>query len=430
MPIEDHIPIARLQRLERTSATVPEVENLAAEIRRALASLPLPDLHGREIAVAVGSRGIARLREIVRAAVGWLKDHGANPFAFPAMGSHGGSTAEGQRAVLDEYGVTPEYIGCEIRSDMETVGLGSTSEGFQVFMDRNAWQAGTVLVINRVKPHTDFYGRIESGMVKMMAIGMGKADGARECHRAIRKYGNERAIRAAASVVLASGRILAGLGVVENELHQIARVCAAAPPTLIGVEEEALELARRLVARLPFSKLDLLMVDEMGKNISGSGMDTKVIGRGVKTPPEMAPSAPDIRVIYVRDLTHQSGGNALGAGLADLMHERLRRKIDPEKTYINARTSLNLPVCGLPLWAPSDRVALDLALGSIGSPGASEQRLAWIRSTLELDRIAISEALTEEARALKGWRLAPGVVIPEFDELGNLTVGASGVAAA
>ncbi len=420
MSIDGDTSLAPLRVLERTAASVPGIKNLESEIGQALSALSLPQekLRGRRIAISAGSRGIADLREIVRAICGWLKAQGAYPFVFPAMGSHGGATAEGQRKILEDYGVTAEYTGAEIHSSMESVSVGVTPEGFKVFMDRNAWEADAVLVMNRVKPHTDFTGKTESGLLKMLAVGMGKVEGAREVHRSGWKEGFEKVIRAMSAKVLASGKILCGLAVLENELHQICKVRAARPENVVSQDEEALKMARPLVPRIPFSKLHLLIVDEMGKNISGCGMDTKVIGRGVELQPG---EAPEIRLIYVRGLTAASAGNAAGVGLADVMHERLYRKIDLEKTYINVRTSLHPPMARLPMHLPSDREALDLTLGALGSPEPAQQRLVWIRNTLNLERMAISETLAWEVTGLIGWRLRPETCPLKFDPEGNLT---------
>jgi hypothetical protein len=374
-------------------------------------------LRGKRVAVAVGSRGIASLQEIVGAVCGWLKAQGARPFIFPAMGSHGGGTGEGQRKILKGYGITESAMGVEIRSSMETVLVGTTPEGFHVFMDRSAWESDGVVPVNRIKPHTDFSGKIESGLLKMMTIGMGKLEGATEAHRQSRKYGFETTIRSVSGKVLASGKILFGVAVVENELHQIAVVRAALPEDLVEQEESTLQLARSLVPRIPFPAFHLLVVDEMGKNISGTGMDTKVIGRGLKLPPGEAPT---ISMIYVRDLTHESGGNAVGMGSADVIHERLYRKVDFEKTYLNALTALSPAGGRLPIHLPSDREAFDLTLGHLGSPEPAEQRIVWIRNTLSLERIAISVPLAREAAALEHWRLLEGAYPADFDSAGNL----------
>jgi hypothetical protein len=415
-----HIPITRFRHLTRIAASVPGIHDLQGEVQRAVSALHLPPdlLQGRRIAVSVGSRGIANLLAIVRAICDWLRSQAAQPFVFPAMGSHGGANAEGQRYVLEEYGITRDSIGVEILSDMTTVPLGPTPEGFQVFMDSNAWQADGVLVLNRVKPHTDFSGNIESGLLKMMTVGMGKVEGARECHRWGRKYGPETVIRAMSAKVLATGKILCGLAVVENEIHEVCAVRAFRPEGIVTGEEAALTMARRLCPRIPFGGFHLLIVDELGKNISGTGMDTKVIGRGVKLPPGQAP---EINLVYVRSLTDQSGGNALGVGLADVIHERLYRRVDVQKMYVNARTSLNPPMARLPISFPSDREALDFALGALGSPEPEEQRTVWIRNTLDLARLAISEALVGEARKLSGWQLSPYVYELDFNPEDDIT---------
>lgn len=413
-------PIEGFKVLERTSPGMPGVADLGGEIRQQLSGLGLPhqQLSGRRIAVTVGSRGIADLKVIVKSICDWLKAQGAKPFVIPAMGSHGGATAEGQRAVLEEYGVTPESIGVQIKSDMATVHLGQTPEGFQVFVDRNAWEADGIVVMNRIKPHTDFTGKIESGLSKVIAVGMGKRDGASETHRWSRKVGYERAIRAISNVTLSKGKILCGMGVVENEFHEIAAVRAALPEAIPALEEATLPLARRLVPRIPFSQLQLLIVNEMGKDISGTGLDTKIIGRGLKLEPG---EAPEINLIYVRDLTTESGGNATGIGFVDIMHERLYQKIDIPKTYVNVQTSLNPMAARLPMYTSSDRLALSLAMGSMGYPEPGEQRVVWIQNTLGLNRIAVSATLAEEAAELSGWRLAPEDYSLQFDAEGNLT---------
>jgi len=410
-----------MQFLERTGPSVQGLSNLDLEIHNSLSSLNIPPekLLGRKIAITVGSRGIASLFEVTRATCEWLRKQGAVPFAFPAMGSHGGATAEGQREVLEGYGITRDSIGAQICSSMETVSLGSTSEGFGVFMDRNAFDADAILVMNRVKPHTDFSGAVESGLLKMMAIGMGKATGAREAHLWFRKYGFEPVIRSMSEKVLASGKILCGLALIENEVHQIADVRASLPGEIAAQEQAALTIARALVPRIPFRKIDLLIVDEIGKNISGASMDTKIIGRGLD-PAQMPPEGPQVRIIYARDLTPVSEGNATGVGLADVIHERLYRQIDHEKTAINLRTSLNLPVSRTPIHLTSDRDALDFAFGCLGSPAPNEQRTVWIRNTLSLARIGVSELLARESADLKGWRMTPDALDLKFDANGNV----------
>jgi len=413
------IPVDTFRLLERTSPTMPGLPDLEGEIRQALTGLAIPPerLADRRIAVTAGSRGIAHLKEIVKTACDWLKAQGAHPFVVPAMGSHGGATAEGQRLILEEYGVTPEAVGAEIKSDMATVQVGGTPEGFQVYVDRNAWEADGILVLNRIKPHTDFSGSIESGLLKMTAVGLGKRDGAGETHRWSRKYGNERVIRSIAGVTLSTGKVLCGLAVVENEMHQIAIVRAALPEGIVATEEEILPVARSLVPQLPFSKCHLLVVDEMGKNISGTGMDTKVVGRGARPLPV---EAPEIGLIYVRDLTAESDGNSVGVGLVDVIHERFYRKIDLTKMYMNARTSLNPLMARVPMHLSSDQEALDYILAILGGPEPAEQRILWIRNTLALNRVAVSASFAREADAIGNWRMLEEEFALSFDNRGDL----------
>ena len=418
MMTHPHCPLGVLRILERVAPSAPGLDDLPAELTRVLGDLRLSgaELRDKRIAVAMGSRGIANIDVLVRGLCHWLKSHGARPFVFPAMGSHGGATAEGQKEVLEGYGVTADFLGVDVLASMETVSLGTTPEGYQVFTDRMAWESDGVIVLNRVKPHTDFSGKIESGLLKLIAVGMGKVEGAQECHHWSWKFGYEPVIRAISAKVLESGKILAGVAVIENEFHHVAAVRAARATGIVAMEEACLELARPAVARIPFTQLDLLVVDEMGKNISGAGMDTKVIGRGVEVRPG---EAPQIRLIYVRDLTPESGGNALGVGLADAIHERLYRKIDLQKMYANARTSMNPPMPRIPIFWPSDQPALAWLLGALGSPEPAEQRVAWVRNTLDLNRIAISERLANETAGLCGWRLLPDPFTPAFDEAGD-----------
>lgn len=405
--------------IERTVPTPPALVDPGNSAAAALNDLNLESdrLRGRKIAVAVGSRGISRLREIVRAACQWLIRQGAAPFIVPAMGSHGGGSAEGQRAVLAEYGITAETTGAEIRPSMETLVTGETSEGFPIFAGREAWNADGILLINRVKPHTRFSGKIESGLLKMMAIGLGKADGAREVHRLASKHGFEKVIRSVAGATLASSKVIAGLAIVENARHEAAFVRAATPANLIEIEEAMLALAKSLLPKIPFPQIDLLIVDEIGKNIAGSGMDTKVTGRGIQLAPG---EAPEIGLLYARDLTLESEGNALGVGMADLIHERLFRKIDFEKMYVNARTSLNPAMARLPIHFRADAEAIGFALGALGSPDPASLRVARIRNTLSLDRILVSEALAAETRSLADWSVSNDAVELQFDSSGDL----------
>jgi hypothetical protein len=420
MPVNNHLVLSKFRYLTRTSASLPAIPDVEAGVRESLNSLRLApqELARRRIAVTAGSRGIASLKEIVRATCRWLHERAAQPFVFPAMGSHGGATAEGQARILAGYGISQDYVGAPVISSMETVEIATTPRGLQVFVDRNAWDAEAIVVINRIKPHTSFCGEIESGLLKMIAVGMGKQNGAEAVHRAAQKYGYEEAIREISASTLASGKILLGVGVVENELHQICQVRALRAAEITSQEKDILQGARRLVPRIPISKLQLLIVDELGKNISGTGMDAKIIGRGTGARPG---EAPVIGLIYVRDLTAESGGNAVGMGHADMVHERFQRKVDFAKTYVNARTALNPGAVRMPMCFASDSDALDFAIKSFGSPSPGEQRLAWIRNTLDLSRIAVSEPAVTEAEVLQGaWRISPENFEPRFDGHGSV----------
>jgi hypothetical protein len=413
------LPLSSFFFLERKAPSRPPLDDLRASVQAHLAGLGLgaEKLRGRRLAIAVGSRGISSLQEIVRAICGWLKAQDAQPFIIPAMGSHGGGTAEGQRQILADYGITQAGVGAEIRSSPETLRVGTTPQGFPVFADRHAWESDGIVVVNRVKPHSDLIGNIESGLLKMMAIGLGKREGATEGHKQILKCGFEPTIRAVSAKMLESGKVLCGVAIVENEMHAVADVRAALPEGIVAAEESAIALARALMPRLPFPRLDLLIVDEMGKNISGAGMDTKAVGRARGMAPGEGPA---ISVIFARDLTSESGGNAVGVGNADIIHERFYRKIDLQKTYLNAVTALN-PVGGrLPMHMPSDRAALDFALAHLGSPDPDAQRCVWIRNTLSLNRIAISPLLRDEIDSPQHWRLAEKPFSAEFDAAGDL----------
>jgi hypothetical protein len=414
-----HIPLSKFYILERKAPSRPRIQNLREVIHSALNGLGVqPErLRDKRIALTAGSRGIANLQEIVRSICDWLKEHGAQPFIIPAMGSHGGATAEGQRKILEEYGVTEPNVGAPIRASMETVVVGHTPLGFDVYADRQAWESDGIVVLNRIKPHSDYFGKIESGLMKMMAIGLGKREGAGEGHRQLWKHGFEPTVRAVAGKILESGKIVCGLGVTENEMHEIAGVHAALPADIPSTDETALLQARAMLPQVPFRNLQVLMIDEIGKNISGAGMDVKVVGRCPAMPVEQAPK---YSMIYLRNLTEESGGNAVGMGFADVMHDRLFGKIDFDKTYINAVVSLTPWGGRMPIRMGSDQAAMDLMLGHLGSPDPAGQRIAWIRNTLLINRIAVSASLKDQMEAPDNWRVADDPFSPQFDAAGDL----------
>ncbi len=352
---------------------------------------------GESVAITAGSRGIANLPAILRAAVGFFVAAGARPFVVPAMGSHGGGTAEGQTALLARYGITEEAIGCPIRSSMETVVLCQAPEGFAVHFDRLAAEADHVLVVNRVKSHTRFVGEIESGLMKMLLIGLGKKAGAEVYHRAIQQYSFAQIIASVAGAVRSRCPILAGLAVVENAYEETARIEGVFPEAFETRERALLAEARRLTARLPFDDVDLLLVDRIGKEISGTGMDTNVVGRKFNDREAAAGELPRVKWIAVRGLSQATGGNAVGLGIAELCRSRVLRAMDAAATRINAVTAGHLPAAMVPLDYETDREILDAALATIGLVEPADARVLWISDTLHLAEVDCSAAYYEEA---------------------------------
>ncbi len=377
----------------------PQVDDVAGEVERHLASLDLAKKvkPGQSVAITAGSRGIANIHTIIKTVVDHLKRLGLEPFIVPAMGSHGGGTAEGQRRILEGYDITEELIGCPIRATMETVIVCDTPEGIPVHFDRYAYEADHVVVCGRIKPHTKFVGEIESGMMKMMLIGLGKHAGAKIYHRAILDLSFEKIVRSVAGQVMSRCNILAGLGIVENAYDETAEIAAVAPEDLIEREKELLVLAKRWLPRLPFKRVDVLIVDEMGKNISGSGMDTNVVGRKVdNTVPE--DERVHVKRIIVRGLTEETHGNACGIGYADFVTSRALQQMDVEATVINCLTGGAPFAAKIPISYDSDRKLLDLALGSVGLTEPPDARISWIRNTLEVTEVECSVAYWDEAQ--------------------------------
>lgn len=361
---------------------------------------------GMRVAVTAGSRGIANIVPITRAAVDWLRSAGAEPFVVPAMGSHGGATPAGQVKMLASLGITEESVGCPIRATMEVVELGTIADGTPVFMDRYAAEADGVLAINRIKTHTSFKGPIESGLAKICAVGLGKRQGAETVHRTA-VYGLKEQMVPMARVVVERGKVIGGLAILEDAREQTAAIVGL-PPAEIGGPGEAALLARskEMMARLPFDRLDVLVVDEIGKNISGTGMDTNVIGR-LPIPGEPPPERPLINVIVVLDLTEATQGNANGIGLADLTTARLAAKVDFRSTYINTLTAGLVGLCkgGLPITLPTARDAVAMAVKVCGQADPAAARLVRIPNTLHLEELLVSPALLPEVTAHPGLEL-------------------------
>jgi hypothetical protein len=393
-------------------------EQIADQARRAVGELAQdPRLRpGAKVAVGVGSRGLDNLPVVVRAVVSELRARGMAPFIVPAMGSHGGATAEGQTSVLHDYGITPEEVGAEIRATMEVDLLGTLDAdaggpfaGHTVCYDRNAHAADAVLLINRIKAHTDFRGEIESGIGKMAAIGLGKQRGAAGIHlhgaRGLREL-----MPRVARYLAQHANIVGGVALIENELGRTSEVHALPAVQIAREGEKALLLhARALAPRLPFSELDVLIIDEMGKNISGAGMDTHVIGRGtMPSIPETEWGGPNIRILAVLDLTAPSHGNATALGLADLTTRRLIEKVDWQATLINMRTSGEGGILRgrLPMIMPTSDDCVRTAIATCGLGDPSQVRLARIRNTADTQFLEVTAALLPEAQQHPALRVA------------------------
>jgi hypothetical protein len=373
---------------------------------------------GARVAIGVGSRGIANIDVIVHGVVQYWRDHGMAPFIFPAMGSHGAATPEGQADVLAHLGISEASVGCPVVSRADVVSLGRTADGIEVFMDAAAHGADAVMIVARVKWHTSFSGRLESGLMKMMAIGLGKFAGAQNYHTHARRLGLEHVIRTAGRQVLQSGKMIGGLAILEDAHHNTAQLEAVPADAIERRDEELLERAKSWMPRLPCD-LDVLIVDEMGKNISGTGMDAKVVNRGPAGEYNPWPGLPAIQRIFVRELHPVTYGNAMGIGMADATTDRLARQIDWEPTRVNALSAGIPSRIRLPTHFPDDRTGLDWVSGTAGKTDPDRVTFGWIRNTLALDRLAISENLRVEIDAL------PHAVVEElfevrWDDGGNL----------
>jgi hypothetical protein len=402
----------------------PRVADLTAAIRGEMEKVfPAGSPpRGARIGVTVGSRGIHQIATLARAAVDFLKDRGARPFILPAMGSHGGATEEGQRQLIAHFGVTEEAMGCPVRSAMETRSVGRTADGIDARMAEAAWDSDGILLMNRIKPHTDYKGPLESGLAKICAIGLGKYDGAREIHRHLFTRGLGPVIRSVAETLLQTGRILGGIGILENAYHETARVVGLPARDLFGAEEPLLAEARGLMGRLPLEEIDVLLCDRLGKNISGTGLDTNIIGRSVYGYTHGQPwceGMPSILRIAVLDLTDETDGNAVGMGLVDFVTERFLRRVDHDVTRLNALTSCSPTGAKTPVVLPDDRAVLLAALQT--SPLRPRgPRVVYVRDTLELERVWVSESCRPLIEGREEVEIVSGPKPLRFDEQGRL----------
>lgn len=377
------------QQFDRT-----RLEDPRGALRSQLAALDAVIRPNSRIAIAAGSRGIDNLALVARELSDYLKSRGAMPFVVPAMGSHGGATAEGQAEILKLYGIAEDAIGAPVRSAMDAVELPSEGSPVRLFMDKHVHESDGAILINRIKPHTDFHGRYESGLMKMALIGLGKLEGARAVHD-FGVYGLRELIEPGATRVLSTGKILAGIGLVENAFHQTLHIEVLKADAIPREEPRLLALAKRHMPSLPFPSMDVLIVDRMGKDISGVGIDPNITGRiGVAGQHDAA--APRVGAMMVSDLTSGTHGNAIGVGLADVITQRLFDKIDYASTYANVITSSFLERGKIPVVARNDKEAFAMALRSCGHVAEGQERIVRILDTLHLEDIYVSARLMSE----------------------------------
>ena len=408
-----HWPLMTPMRQEFDVTTVPDLESeLSAQIQDRLAKAKV--IEGGSVAVGVGSRGVSPIRRVVSTIVAELKAAGLKPFIVPAMGSHGGSTAAGQEDVLAQYGISEQTVGCEVRATMETHILGQTPQNVQIHGDANAYSADHVVIVARVKPHTDFKADIESGLCKMLSIGLGKRSGAETIHAA----GIAETIPEAATVALGTGKILFGVALVENAFDRPAVVKVAADDEFHSTDRELLVIAKRMLPRLPVDSLDLLVVDEMGKNISGAGMDTNVVGTWRLH--ASSDRTPDYRYLAALRLTPESNGNASGIGMADFTTRALVDAIDFEASNINAVTSLVTTSVRVPITFETDRICLETGVSVANRLSPSDPRVGRIKNTMELETFWVTQSIADELE--RAGRAKPdGQPQPfEFDGEGRL----------
>lgn len=398
------------------------LENIPQEISARLAKLGLEKIikNGDTVAVACSSRGIANYSSIVKSVISFLKQLGLTPFIIPAMGSHGGATSEGQRRVLEHFGITEEEMGVPIRSSLDVIQLGETEEHIPVYLDKEASKADHIVLINRIKKHTEFEHEFESGLLKMMGIGLGKQKGASTYHQAMLTYGYPGVILSVAGKVLQCTNVLFGVGVVENGYCQTARIDISGSEKIEEMEKELFKEAKNLSPSLPFDEADILIIDEMGKDISGTGFDTKVVGRIGLPLVTKEPESPRVKRILVCDLTEGSEGNAVGVGIADLITQRLLDNIDMDALNINTITGVCPEMGKIPLTLKNDREAIKIAIKCVGLIPLDELKIIRIKNTSLLSEVDISEGYEEELSRRNDLEVIIEKRSMEFDEAGNL----------
>ncbi len=411
------IPVPKMAKVKQLFDN-KKLENLEQDLKEKLNHENIREKvkPGMEIAIAVGSRGMDRLVDITATTVKYLKELGAKPFIVPSMGSHGGATAEGQREVLAHLGVTEESVGAEIRSSMDVIKLGELPNGLPVYVDQFASKADGIVVINRIKPHTAFRGPVESGIMKMISIGLGKQKGAEACHQLGFKYMAEN-VPAMAKMIMEKTPVLFGVATIENAFDKVARVEVLAAEEVAEKEPDLQKQAKQLLPKLFFEQIDVLVIDQIGKNISGDGMDPNITGR---YPTPYAHGGPEVNKMVVLDLTHETEGNANGVGTADFTTQRLVDKMDLEFTYANGLTSTVCAPTKIATTLSNDKEALQAAIKTCNILDFTTVKMVRIKNTLEISEIEVSEALIDHIKQHPQMEQSSELFELSFDENGNL----------
>jgi hypothetical protein len=413
------MPLPPMLRL-RQSFPRPKVDDVGAAVHAALAKLDLSAIKpGQTVALTAGSRGIANIPKILRGVVEHLRDLKAKPFLVPAMGSHGGGTAAGQQALIESYGITEAFVGAPIRASMDVVEIGKTPEGWPVYLDKIASTADHIGVVARIKAHTSYHGPIESGWMKMMMIGLGKREGAAWYHRVLLENDYGPVVRSVGQVVRAKAPIAFGVGTVENAYDETALIDAALPADFEPVEERMLAKSKEWLAKLPFLQADMLIIDEIGKEISGSGMDTNIVGRKRAFKGGGPPNQPQMRFIFVRELSKHTHGNGTAIGLADFTTTRFVKSLDYAATRLNCVTSGYPEGANLPVHFDSDREVLAASLSILGTRDPALARIMRIRNTMHVEEVHVSQPCLDELTPQSKFEVL-GPVDWAFDAAGNL----------
>ena len=375
-----------------------KIENIPEVIARELKRIGMDEKikPGMKIGITVGSRGIRNLNTIIQSVIQEVEQRGGVPFILTSMGSHGGATAEGQIKVLEKFGITEEGMGVPVKAGMDVVELGTLDNGLKVYFDKIAFESDGIIAVNRIKVHTAFKARIESGLHKILSVGLGNHKGASLVH-SLGVMGLKDYMVEFAAVILQKAPILCGIGILENAYDETCRIMGAAPEDFDKVDSELLGECKKILPKLPVRDMDILIVQEMGKNISGTGMDTNIVGGVIGyDPDEYTP--PNIKRIILLDLTPETGGNALGVGSADLITKKVHDKIDLKSTYTNTATATFLERAKIPMVMDTEKDALDLAVKTIWNLPGTIPRIVIIRNTLKLDELYVSEPVWEDIR--------------------------------